>query len=115
MSDIGEQIKKAIGVHGMWKQRLLTAVKDGAPNENPAEISKDNRCEFGQWLHSCGVNSPHHKDVVTLHAEFHKTAAKVIELAKKGAKQDASKLIDTQYADASAKLTAAMLRWKSAV
>ena len=51
MSNIIEQIDKAIGAHGTWKVKLRQNI-DGTLALVPAEVGVDNRCEFGKWLYS---------------------------------------------------------------
>jgi chemoreceptor zinc-binding protein len=118
MADQAE-IDKAIAAHGMWKTRLKDAIEK-RKIDTPAEtIRVDNQCAFGKWLYSPALNSvdkasEHYKTVKDLHAEFHKTAAKVVELALDGKRIEAEKMIalDGDYAGVSSKLTSAMMGWK---
>jgi methyl-accepting chemotaxis protein len=115
-----EEIDKAIGAHGLWKTRLKTAI-DSGKSEMPVEtIREDNQCAFGKWLYgpsltSADKASSHYKTVKDLHAEFHKTAAHVTELAVSGKKADAQSMMSLNgaYAAVSGKLTQAMLEWKT--
>ena len=70
MSNILEQIDKAIGAHGAWKVKLKQNI-DGTLSLIPAEVSVDNRCEFGKWLYSLAgtavANDPSYKDILELH------------------------------------------------
>jgi methyl-accepting chemotaxis protein len=115
-------ISDAIGAHGMWKGRLKLAIESGK-SELPVEsIRTDNHCVFGQWLHgstltSADKASPHFKTVRDRHAEFHRTAARVVELAMSGDKTEASKMMsfNGEFTAISAKLTAAMMEWKKSL
>jgi methyl-accepting chemotaxis protein len=118
MADQAE-IDKAIAAHGMWKTRLKDAIEKGKIDTPAETIRVDNHCSFGKWLYSPALNSvdkgsEHYKAVKDLHAEFHKTAAKVVELALDGKRTEAEKMIalDGDYAGISAKLTSAMVGWK---
>lgn len=118
MSDILEQIDKAIGAHGAWKVKLRQNI-DGTLSLNPAEVSVDNRCDFGKWLYSLTGGQtfgPHYKEVLTMHAAFHKAAADVVMKVQKGDKAgaEASIGLNGDYASASSKLTAKMMEWKRA-
>jgi methyl-accepting chemotaxis protein len=115
-------IDKAIGAHGMWKSRLKMAIDSGKIDAPIPTISADNKCAFGEWLYGPEVTaaqkaSPHYQKVRTLHAAFHKQAAKVAEYATKGQKAEALKSIGLagDYAKASADLTTAMREWKAAL
>ena len=118
MADKAE-LDKAIAAHGMWKTRLKDAIEKGKIDKPAEMIRVDNRCTFGKWLYSPALNSvdktsEHYKTVKDLHAEFHKTAARVVELALEGKRHEAEKMIglDGEYAGVSSKLTSAMVGWK---
>ena len=115
-----EELDKAIGAHGLWKTRLRNAIESGKIEADIATIRVDNQCAFGKWLYgstlsSLDKSSSHYKTVKELHAEFHKTAAHVAELAVNGKKTEAEKMIASggDYARISSKLTQAMVDWKS--
>lgn len=115
-----EEIDKAIGAHGMWKIRLKSAIESGRI-ETPIEIIRtDNQCVFGKWLYGSTLSpqdkaSRHYSIVKQIHAEFHKTAAHVAELAVDGKKAEAESMLATggEYAKISSKLTQAMMDWKT--
>ncbi len=117
MSNIIEQIDKAIGAHGAWKVKLRQNI-DGTLTLVPAEVGVDNRCEFGKWLYSLAGTSvstdPHYKEILELHKAFHKVAATVVTKVQAGDKAGAETSIGLKgdYTAASAKLTAKMVEWK---
>lgn len=121
MADI-QEIDKGIGAHGLWKARLKSAI-DAGHMDTPVEvIRKDDQCAFGKWLHGPTLSaadkaSSHYRIVRDLHAEFHRTAARVAELALAGKKADAEKqmALGGEYANVSTKLTAAMMAWKQSL
>jgi ubiquitin len=88
--------------------------------DTPVEtIRRDDQCEFGKWLHGATLTTSdkataHYKTVTDLHAQFHKTAARVVELALTGRKSEAETMmiLGGEYAVISARLTQAMLNWK---
>ena len=113
-----DAITKGIGAHGMWKQRLLDAIKTGQSEWTPDVVCQDNQCEFGKWLYSCSPqekSSPHYNNVKDLHAKFHKTAANVLTLALANKKSEAEKEIapGSEYATNSGALTKEMMEWKT--
>ncbi len=114
--DLKAQIKKAIGVHGLWKSRIMQAAQTGESEWDPAKVAPSGNCDFGKWLN----NFPHasrtgnYKAVHDLHAEFHTEAARVLALALSGKTteaQDALKL-GGHYANLTSKLTSAMMAWE---
>lgn len=117
-----EELDKAIAAHGMWKVRLKQAIDTGKIDAPIPTIRQDNQCAFGKWLYGDTLSAAdkagtQYKTVKELHAEFHKTAAQVAELATTGKKTEAEKLMAAggAYADVSAKLTSAMMAWKKGV
>ena len=115
-----EEIDKAIGAHGMWKARLGSAIDTGRSDTTPEQVEPDNLCAFGKWLNALPATehgSEHYKKVRSLHAAFHKEAAKVLRLATSGKKAEAKQSLDSggSYATASANLTSAMMGWKKSI
>ncbi|MEK6743868.1 MAG: CZB domain-containing protein [Nitrospirota bacterium] len=111
-------IKNAIGDHGIWKKKLKSAVDTGKIADEISTIRSDDSCDFGKWLHRPSTmdnqkDSKHYKKVCKLHADFHEKAALVAQLAVAGNKTAAMKMLDVngEYVEASATLTAAMLAW----
>jgi len=117
MSNIVEQIDKAIGAHGAWKVKLRQNI-DGTLSLVPAEVGVDNRCEFGKWLYSLtgtpAATDPYYKEILELHKAFHKVAATVVTKVQSGDKTGAEAAIGFKgdYTAASSKLTAKMMEWK---
>ena len=114
--DIKHQINAAIGVHGMWKTRIRSAAETGMSEWKPDFVSSSHNCDFGKWLDSFPEEAKQgdHKTVATLHADFHKEAAKVLTTALSGAKADAAKAISrgSAYETLTLKLTKAMMEWR---
>jgi hypothetical protein len=114
-----DQITAAVAAHSMWKQRLSRAIASGTIDMSVETIRVDNQCAFGKWLYSPSIppdvkQSEDYQSVLKLHAEFHKVAARVAELALAGKKQEAESLMQLSgdYTRASSVLTQAMTRWK---
>jgi|SRR3974390_1148507 len=113
-----DEIVKAIETHWRWKKRLRSAIDSGKADANVAEAAKDNVCEFGQWLYGSTIPdavraSEDYESVRKLHADFHKSAASVLECISNGQKAQANALMTGEYAEISANLTAAMMKWKT--
>lgn len=118
MSDLQDQITKAIGAHGLWKTRLRDAVDTGRFTTPLAEVAADDRCEFGKWLHGAALTalraSADYENVVALHARFHEAAAEVANAVTRGDRSGAEARLRGEFADVSAELTSAMMHWKAA-
>jgi hypothetical protein len=118
-NEIFDQVTIAIGTHRQWKHRLQTAIDSGRSDLNPAVVCLDNQCDFGQWLYRLPPATratSHWKEVQQLHAVFHQEAGQVLELALQGNRNEAARRMafGGSYAAASATLTAAMMKWKTA-
>lgn len=115
--DAIEQLRDAIGTHGLWKGRFVHALRTGVSSHTPAEVRADDRCAFGLWLgagaHPALRGDPEFVAVQTLHAEFHRVAAEVLERALRGG-TDVETLVGSgsPYAKATASLTQAMVAWE---
>ena len=117
-----KEIDQAIAAHGYWKDYLRNAIKTGQIDTPVETIRSDNQCVFGKWLNSSMLTpmeeaSHYYKAVKERHAEFHKTAARVVELVLAGKKSDAEKMMSLggEYAEISAELTLAMMEWKKSL
>ena len=114
---IAEEITKAIGAHGMWKQRLRQAIDTGKSEFTIERVRPDNLCDFGKWLYSLppgDQKSSHWKTVQDLHGKFHAQASHVLGLAVRGHKQEAEHELaaESKFTKISSELTGAMMKWK---
>jgi len=113
-----EQINNAIAAHGLWKARLRQAIETGKSDFTPSAVKPPNNCEFGKWLYGSIAenlkNTEYYRKVVKLHAEFHVEAARILQLAIDGNKDEAMKglQITGKYVTLSASLTSLMVQWK---
>ncbi len=113
-----EEIKKAIGAHGLWKSRLQSAIETGKSEFAPDHIRHDNNCDFGKWLYGPSVaaaikHKPEYESCRQLHAAFHQEAATVLKLALGGHKDQAQNAMARggKFAEISGDLTSAMMKW----
>jgi len=87
-----EDIDSALAAHALWKKRLQDALEKGTSEFKVDVVEKDNACQFGQWLYNLSEDEKSGENfnkVKDLHSEFHKTAAKVLEMAITGRKEEA--------------------------
>ncbi len=112
-----DQIKKAIGAHGLWKGRLKDAIETGKSEFTVAGVTADNNCEFGKWLQSLGEagagSKSHYDNVRRLHAAFHKEVGKVLGQALAGKRDEAGLALGpgTPYSNYSGELIREMMDW----
>ena len=115
-----EQIKSAIGAHGLWKVRLKQAIDSGGNGLSVNVVRDDHKCAFGTWLHGSNfqpgvTQSENYRSCVELHRRFHCAAADVLSLVIAGKKQDATAALGArgEFSRISAELTNAMMSWLS--
>lgn len=115
-----EEISSAIAAHGSWKVRLKTAIDSGRFDEATENgLREDNRCAFGRWLYGKTIpegarTSAEYENIRSLHAEFHKAAAAVVEAAKSGRKTEADEMMKPggTFSLTSSDLIQALTAWK---
>ena len=119
-SPIEAQLTKAIGAHGAWKKRLTGAISAGAHSEDATIVAMDDRCDFGRWLHGttpAAGDRAYHATSMTLHADFHRAAAKTLHLVAGGHQAQAQAAMATggAFAEASRLLTRTMMDWRRSI
>lgn len=90
--------KTAISAHIDWRMKLTNYVQNPDHSLNPDIVCKDNQCSLGKWIYSDGKsiqnsNSALYVKLRESHAQFHKTAARIIDLANKGQTAQVEKLL----------------------
>ena len=113
-------IDKAIGAHGAWKQKLTAAAEGNGGALKVETVRVDDACAFGKWFYSQEGSfraSEMGKKVRSLHADFHRTAADVLELALAGRKAEAHAALarGSKFALLSSRLTTLMMEWKTSL
>lgn len=118
---IPEQIDSAVIAHSEWKVRLRQAIETGESEHSPLDVSADNKCAFGKWLHdeldSSGRTSSHYRDVVQLHADFHKEAGSILKQALQGESEQAQERLGlmSEFSSISSKLISSLKNWKDSI
>jgi len=116
--EVQSQLTKAMATHGAWKRRLEEAIQTGKSDITPERASVDDQCEFGKWLYSLPRQlreSATWQKVRTLHADFHREAGRVLQLALTGRKTEAKAAMSHggAFTLRSAELIRALQQWKS--
>lgn len=114
---IAQEVTNAIGAHGAWKMKLRVAINTGSSDADPAIVCRDDCCPLGQWLHGPSLDATirggmPYQVVRRLHAEFHQSAGKVLELAMNNRKAEADTHYETDFLPRSEKLVRALTKWK---
>jgi hypothetical protein len=110
--DLKAEVRAAIGAHGVWKQRLRTAIATHDTDLPVEDICRDDRCRFGQWLSTLSAaerQMPELHEVARLHTAFHQAAGSVARLAVAGKRAEAkAALVEGPFADTEATLADAL-------
>ena len=107
----------AIAKHAEWKVKLRSAMSQ-KQQLNASEISRDNCCDLGKWLHGDArrtlANLDSYKSCVTSHASFHTQAGRVAAAINAGRYAEADTMLgaDTAYSRASNEVAVALRRLK---
>ena len=90
----GLNFRTAIEAHQKWKARLQALINnDMSENLSVEEVSRDDRCTLGMWIHGAGKKrfgrDALFKTLEKNHAHFHACAGHVLKTALAGNKDDA--------------------------
>lgn len=86
-----EFLNAAITSHARWKGQLREAI-DRGQLPDPISVRADDRCDLGKWIHGEGKayqTTSEYQNLKLLHAQFHETAASVVEIIINGNKANA--------------------------
>jgi len=101
----------------MWKNRLKTAIATRKSDVPVAKVCQDNQCEFGKWLYALDgrKRTSRWQCVKAHHADFHKEASAVLQLALEGRKDEATARLSesSKFAVISSQLTKEMMDWSN--
>ena len=82
VSVMDELLNAAITSHARWKGQLREAIDHGQLPE-PISVRADDRCDLGKWIYGEGTAyqaASEYQNLKLLHAQFHETAASVVEI-----------------------------------
>lgn len=107
-----DPIEAAIGAHGRWKTRLLWAVRSGQSLFTVEEAGASDRCRLGKWI-AGQPRTETLEEVDRLHADFHREAGRVLDLALRGdrAAVERELALGMPLAETSARLTSRLIAW----
>jgi len=106
----------AIEAHVRWKVRLEAHIAGNGTEElSPEIVGRDDQCVLGKWIHGSGgtayASHPGFDELRETHAQFHRNAARIIELANAGNTEQAmASLNQGEYASCSAKVKSKLAR-----
>ncbi len=115
-----QQITAAIAAHHAWMGRLRIAAEYGRSSVDVQTTAKEEACPIGIWL-TRGISSslkagPSYARLRTLHAQFHKEAARVLTLALAGDSRAKSELAEGgAFAQVSTELRHTLYDWLAEV
>lgn len=78
------EVAAALQAHAPWRKKFKD-IRNGRVPFDLATISATDQCFFGNWLANEGyrmIPSELHDEICTVHAEFHRIAAEIIQKIK---------------------------------
>ena len=108
-------LDNAVQTHALWKTKLRSAISKHEQLDLIA-LSRDDRCELGQWLHGEGKSSfgglASHADCVHKHLAFHREVTKIARAVNAQQFDTAEAMLNasTPYAQASSALSVSFLQ-----
>lgn len=116
-TELAMNITNAIVAHGKWKVRLKDAANSGRSEFSVDKVRVDDGCDFGKWFYSLPpeqIASAEAVKIKEMHADFHKEAARILELALNGHLNAAKKAIKpgSYYGKISSSLVSILADWK---
>ncbi|MCC7368483.1 MAG: HAMP domain-containing protein [Chloroflexi bacterium] len=119
-SDRDRHLLAAVRAHARWRLHLERAIAGGQATVDVPTARRDDACPFGAWLYKeigpADRQHPQYLPVRELHAEFHRCAASVLELAVGGRQAEARAAVapGSAFVRASLALTHAIGDWRRA-
>jgi hypothetical protein len=114
-----DELKNAIGAHGMWKSHLRKVIAGGR-RELPADRARlEHLCRFNRWLDALESREREGapvEEVRALHARFHDEAARVLRLVEAGKVAEARQAIavGSAFDQVTTELNATLMEWSRA-
>jgi methyl-accepting chemotaxis protein len=105
-------IDSAIGAHRAWKWRLEHVIIGIVDDHLDADtLCDETKCLLGTWLYGRGMQYAeweHYQALVESHKLFHQQACSVIEFYRAGKTEDASTLLEGEFARLSGQIVATL-------
>lgn len=103
--------------HSAWKNKLAHYLSKRDGSLKPGELTADNKCPSGQWIHGEGAKYSNLSEYATLkteHARFHKAVADVVRHADAGQSVNAETSLGgkSEFATASSAVVVAIMNMK---
>jgi len=100
------------------KRGFIKAISTQQADVDPEIIKQDDLCQFGKWLNELPQEDKQSEQFITvkaLHADFHKAAGEIMELAASGKRDEALRMIEgsDQFSNITGRLTLALRLWQS--
>ena len=108
-------LEAAIRSHSEWKHKLNQAIHNQQTDLPVERLADYHVCDFGMWLeHQNATSLPAYHRIHQMHAQFHKQAAEIFELAKKGdtATAEQKMALGSPFRDTSAALVQLLAQTK---
>ncbi len=108
--------REAIDSHVRWKARLRDFIQGRSQEQLQQEfVARDDQCTLGKWIYGIGgerfSGHPAFAVLKSRHAQFHRCAGEVLEVAQRGDSRIALHMLEEgAYPDASEQVAAAIVK-----
>lgn len=104
----------AIRAHANWKMKLTAYLNRPDRTLDPKVVGSDAECQLGKWL-KAEAGKPELQDLATLHTQFHREAARLVQRADAGERVGAEAALgaSSPYGTVSAKLVKRLAELKA--
>ena len=111
----------AIKAHANWRLRLSTYCQGNSKETavNIQTLGQDNACDLGKWLYGEGqryVSDPRFRELINVHAAFHRAAAEIAAMVQRGRQKEAEVLLnsnDSQYTKTSIQVVGILMKFRT--
>ncbi len=90
-----------VDAHQQWSKKLRRAVEGRGEPQDPAIVSRDDKCALGAWIHGAGRELLPDSTFASLrakHAQFHECAGEVLRHVIAGERDQADRLLSERFA-----------------
>ena len=107
----------AVCTHSKWKRKLRQCLAKHDHTLSPTDVSLDDKCVLGQWIHGEGASYssfPEYTKLKYEHARFHMVAAELVRKANSGDSVDAEMepCANSEFSTSSSAIVIALMAMK---
>jgi methyl-accepting chemotaxis protein len=95
-----------VDAHQQWSKKLRRAIEGRSEPQDPAIVSRDDKCVLGAWIYGAGNQLLADSALRAKHAQFHQCAGDVLRHVVAGERDQAQRLLTERFAPLSTETVA---------